>query len=394
MTDHPPNGEVSPFRVLATSGGFEPGFRGGGPIRSVAAIVDTVSDKIDLCVITRDRDLGSSNPYLDVSGRWIRRGRSRVFYLDTHRLGQWLRLRRELSAIRFDLLYVNSLWNPVFTVIPIVAMRLGMIRARTLLIAPRGELAPGALSLKNKKKRLFWKCWGPFLKSMSVMWQASSEDEALQIRAVVPRARVEVNADQVSLSYEPLQPNVTEGCARLVFIGRISPVKNLDLVLSTLRGLSKPVKFDIYGPIEDAHYWSKCQSFIGQLPAYVQVSYRGELAPSDVRGTFSRYDAFVLPTLGENFGHVIAESLSASCPVICSSETPWTQVLEEGGGAIVRELTAVGLGKELERIAAMTPGERLEAREAAGRAYKSWRKGADRPNILEEVRLSEWLLRQ
>jgi glycosyltransferase involved in cell wall biosynthesis len=46
-----------------------------------------------------------------------------------------------------------------------------------------------------------------------------------------------------------------------------------------------------------------------------------------VREVFSRYDAFVLPTLGENVGHVIAESLSASCPVICSDETPWTDLL-------------------------------------------------------------------
>jgi glycosyltransferase involved in cell wall biosynthesis len=391
MTDKLPSREATPFRVLAMSAGFEPGFRGGGPIRSVAAIVDTVSDKTDLCVITRDRDLASSSPYPDLSGRWIRRGRSRVFYLDTHRFGQWLRLRRELSAIRFDLLYVNSLWDPLFTLIPIVAMKLGIIRARAVLIAPRGELSPGALSLKNKKKRLFWTWWGRLLKRTDVVWHASSDDEARQIRAVVPRARVEVNVDQVSLPYDALPAKGSEGCASLVFIGRISPVKNLDLVLLTLRGLSKPVKFDIYGPLEDADYWLKCQSFIRQFPSHVQVKYRGELAPSEVRATFSNYDAFILPTLGENFGHVIAESLSASCPVVCSDKTTWTRVLERGGGAIVGDLTAVGLGKELERIAAMTPGERLQARQAAGREYALWRKGSDGPNILEQVRLSEWL---
>ena len=40
--------EAQRFCVLATSAGFEPGFRGGGPIRSVAQIVDTVSDRTDL----------------------------------------------------------------------------------------------------------------------------------------------------------------------------------------------------------------------------------------------------------------------------------------------------------------------------------------------------------
>jgi glycosyltransferase involved in cell wall biosynthesis len=292
-------------------------------------------------------------------------------------------------------LYVNSLWNPVFTIIPIVAARLGIIRARKVLIAPRGELTPGALSLKNKKKRLFLKWWGPFLKSMDVTWHASSDNEVSQIRAVVPWAHVEVSRVQTSLPFEPLAATAANGgCARLVFIGRISPMKNLDLILSTLQNLSKPVELDIYGPLEDVDYWSKCRSFIRQVPSFVQVKYRGELAPSEVRRTFSDYDAFIFPTLGENFGHVIAESLSASCPVVCSDRTPWTSLLERGGGAIVRDLTAVGLGKALERIAAMSPSDRLQARQTAGMAYRSWRKGAVGPNILEQARRSEWSSRR
>src|SRR5205807_5753274 len=139
--------------------------------------------------------------------------------------------------------------------------------------------------------------------------------------------------------------------------------------------LSKPVEFDIYGPLEDVAYWSRCQSSLREIPPWVQIRYRGELAPSEVCRTFAGYDAFVFPTLGENFGHVIAESLSASCPVICSDRTPWTSVLESGGGAIVRDLTTVGLGKELERIAVMPPEDRLRARQAAGMAYQAWRSG-------------------
>ena len=38
---------------------------------------------------------------------------------------------------------------------------------------------------------------------------------------------------------------------------------------------------------------------------------------------FGNNDFLILPTKGENFGHVIAESLSASLPVIISQNTPW-----------------------------------------------------------------------
>jgi hypothetical protein len=59
------------FRVLATVGVFEPGFRGGGPIKSVARIVDTVPEGIDVSLITRDRDCAPSDLYPGLSGRWI-----------------------------------------------------------------------------------------------------------------------------------------------------------------------------------------------------------------------------------------------------------------------------------------------------------------------------------
>ena len=80
-------------------------------------------------------------------------------------------------------------------------------------------------------------------------------------------------------------------------------------------------------------------------------SYRGELAPEAVRSTFARYDMFVFPTQGENFGHVIAESLSASCPVICSDETPWSPVLRAGGGAVLTDATVATLAHQIDQFA-------------------------------------------
>jgi len=39
--------------------------------------------------------------------------------------------------------------------------------------------------------------------------------------------------------------------------------------------------------------------------------------------TFSGYDFAIFPTLGENFGHAIAEALHADCPVLIFDRTPW-----------------------------------------------------------------------
>ena len=246
-----------------------------------------------------------------------------MLYLNTRTPAQWLRLWRKLRAKQFDLLYVNSFWEPTFTIAPIIAMRLGFLRATRILIAPRGELSPGALSLtKSKKKRMFLKLWRPLLGTTGVLWHASGDQEAADIMALFPQARVEIGQDQVLLPHEPIPATqANEGRARFVFVGRISAKKNLDLALAALRHMSSPVDFDIYGPVEDRRYWSKCRALMRQAPPAVRVRYMGELTPMRVRMAFAQSDAFVFPTRGENFGHAIAESLSASCPVICSTTT-------------------------------------------------------------------------
>lgn len=338
-------------------------------------------------MVTRDRDLGSAEPYPGHSGHWIDRGHARIYYLDPGRLRQWYALLKALRSTRFDLLYVNSLWARS-SVLPILAAQARIIRVKQILVAPRGELAASALGVKSLKKRLFLRVWRPILRRLRVHWHATNPHEAQLIRNLFPWARIEMRPNEVSLPPEPIPPEETGGSSRLVFIGRISPIKNLAKVIEALALVTRPVVFDIYGPIEDRSYWAECQLLAQRLPASVTLSYRGELAPRAVRSTFAEYDMFVFPTQGENFGHVIAESLSASCPVICSDETPWSPVLRAGGGVVLTDATVATLAHQIDQFAQRSQEERLAARRAAGQAYRSWRAETEGPNILDRIRLT------
>ena len=122
---------------------------------------------------------------------------------------------------------------------------------------------------------------------------------------------------------------------RVVFLSRISPKKNLRLALRVVAQIREPIQFDIYGPVTDEAYWQRCQADIAALPSHVQVNYRGAVHPDKIREIMSGHDLFFLPTLGENFGHVIAEALSAGTPVLIADTTPW------------RDLEAAGVGWDL-----------------------------------------------
>jgi glycosyltransferase involved in cell wall biosynthesis len=117
-----------------------------------------------------------------------------------------------------------------------------------------------------------------------------------------------------------------------VFISRISPKKNLLFALRMLQSVLGDISFDIYGPIEDARYWNRCEKAIGTLPPNVRVKYMGMVEHEKVGEVFAEHDLFLFPTLGENYGHVICEALSAGCPVLISDQTPWRHLQEEGAG--------------------------------------------------------------
>ena len=55
----------------------------------------------------------------------------------------------------------------------------------------------------------------------------------------------------------------------------------------------------------------------------------GELNHEQLLEKYKEYHAFIFPTLGENFGHVIDESIKNGCPVILSrSVTPWDDYID------------------------------------------------------------------
>ncbi|MFF5173148.1 glycosyltransferase family 4 protein [Micromonospora sp. NPDC000089] len=378
--------EANQFRVLVVADHFEPGYRAGGTVRTIVDMVSGAGRHVAVTVLTRDRDLGVSAPYPGLSGRWGEHGRSAVFYLDPRRPAQWWNFWRRIRRTRVDVLSLNSVWSP-FMVIPVLAARLRFLPVGRILITPHGELEPGALGIKRRKKRLYLTVWRWMLRGRRVLWNATTPMEVAGIRNMVSAtARIAVVTEPTGP--EPAEPPARaaeEGPARLVFISRISAMKNLDLVLAALALVPTAVRLDIFGPRADEAYWRDCERLMAALPDHVRVTYGGELHPQQVRETFARYDAFVLPTRGENFGHVIAESLSVACPVICSDRTPWTDVLQAGGGVVVAELTPARLAERIEQVASMSAAQRHTARLAAAKAYRGWYERGGRTNVLDQV---------
>jgi glycosyltransferase involved in cell wall biosynthesis len=353
-------------RVLVLVSYFLPGFKAGGPARTIANLVAGLGRDLDFSIVTRDRDLGDEEPYPGIQpNRWQPWAEARVNYRSPEKLGL-AAMGRLLSETPHDVLYLNSLFDLRLTTLPLVARRLGRAPRTPLVIAPRGELAPAALALKRARKVAYLQT----LRAAGIMdgaiWMASSEFEAQDIRRAVPTAlgNVIVASDLASpfpngaCAITPPPPRHAGDPLRVVFLSRISPMKNLDYALRLLARVEVPVMLDIFGPSADAAYLAECRALAAALPALVQARFFGEVAPDEVHATLGRYDLMLLPTRGENFGHVILESLAAGTPVLISDRTLWSS---EGEGAC----EALALEEPEAFLASLSRRARMSAEEDA-----------------------------
>jgi len=325
------------LKILTFTGYYLPGYKGGGPIRTLANMEDRLGDEFEFKIITMDRDFKDTEPYSDIKiDGWNRVGKADVFYMSPG-MRSLKGFKKILCSTECDVIYLNSFFSPHFTIKPLFLRRLGLIPDKPLILAPRGEFSPGALGLKSLKKRVYLLAAKTFGLYRGVVWQASSEHEEADIRQWFGRdvpVVVAPNLPPMVHSADELPPKSgkIEGCLKIIFLSRISRKKNLDGALKMLKGLKGKVEFNIYGPMEDKSYWAECQKIIGGLPENIEVRYSGSVEHDQVGAVMREHDIFFFPTLGENFGHVILEAPCAGCPILISDQTPWRGLEEKGVG--------------------------------------------------------------
>lgn len=377
------------MKVLLLASQFPPAYLGGGPIRTLAALVDQAPPGAELSILTRDRDLGTPGKLPVERNAWVSGpNSSRVRYATVGRLDAYISALWSTRKSQ-DVIYVNSFFDLAFGIVVALLYRVGFWRDATLVIAARGQFSQGALALKSHKKRAYIALFRRLF-PRGVLWHASSPKEAQDIAETFgPSVKIIEREDETELPLSSIDPtthlDAENELLKAVFISRISPMKGLPVLLEALQRVEGPISLDVYGPEEDPIETSTAIALANELAGRVECRLMGSIPPEMVRETFARYDVFLFPTAGENFGHVIAEALSAACPVMVTDSTPWSATIRAGGGVVVGSRKASDWADAITSYVSQGRPVWNQARQSAGAAYERWAATPKGPHILELV---------
>src|SRR6056297_435855 len=100
---------------------YLPGYKSGGPVRSITNMVDQLSDEFNFSIITKDRDAQDLQKYPDVQiDTWNQVGKAKVYYMSPQK-EKLLNLASLLRKTSHNVVYLNSFFSYKFAILPLFA---------------------------------------------------------------------------------------------------------------------------------------------------------------------------------------------------------------------------------------------------------------------------------
>ncbi len=313
---------------------FFPAYKAGGPIQSLTNLAIALQDAYSIFVITSSYDLNETRPLENIQPEvWSEitipgsASSIKVWYAAVGKPGTDT-IKENLKRTGATVVYLNGMFSFRYVMIPLFSIKKNI----RIVICPRGMLQQGALAVRSFKKKIYLAVLKMSGLCRHVTWHATNEEEEQDIKKMFGN-----NSKVIVAANIPKKPVAAirnsgkqQGSLQLVYLSLITEKKNLLLLVNMIAKLQANITLDIYGPVKDAAYWKKCEQAINASSS--KIKYRGDVKPADVQETFANYDASILLTKGENFGHALYESLSAGRPIITSNFTPWNGLQEKKAG--------------------------------------------------------------
>ncbi len=341
------------MKVLHVVPTYWPAVRYGGPIYSVHGLCAAlVANGVNVSVFTTSVD-GKTNSDVDHGKVYLKDG-VKIFYFESkflRRIYFSTALKQALNEQinQFDIVHLHS----IFLYPTNIAARIAAKNKVPYVVSPRGMLEKSLIRNKSKFVKMAW------LK----MIERKTLEQADLIHLTSARELKELAKFNYGFPKTVLIPNGIDSdlicdntdsvhfpIFQILFIGRINWKKQINKLIESLLYLDFPVRLIIAGNDEE-QYQVYLEEQIDKLKIresdYIKIDFVGAKHGDQKKELFERSDVMVLPSLSENFGNTVIESMAAGCPVIVTPEVGASEVVEQSQAGLITNGTPQDIAEKL-----------------------------------------------
>ncbi|MDB0542249.1 glycosyltransferase [Ralstonia solanacearum] len=265
------------------------------------------------------------------------------FAFDRLALRALRRLRQQGPGCEWQLLHMVT---PVTLSAPTCLHRLGLPLVRGPLNCGLGD-PPGFASVRRAESGWLWRLRA-LPRLLDRLLGSSAGASALLVAsrataAAVPLAQRARCVDMIENAVEPdrfpavppLPDPGPERALEIAFVGRLVPVKGLDLLLRAMQRLQqagRPVRLTVGGEGPMRTEW---EALADELGLRGVVRFAGRLAPHEVAATIAACHVFCLPSVRESGGAVLLEAMACGRPVIAMDFGGPAEIVDNTIGRLV-----------------------------------------------------------
>ena len=231
-------------------------------------------------------------------------------------------VRREVETAQ--VVHVHGLWENLQHQTMVAARKAG----RPYVVTPHGMLSQWALKHRGFKKKIYLalRLRGDLRQASILHFATTEEARQAALLQLGPRQLVEPHgldlAEFTSLpapgAFSNRHPQLADH-PLITFMGRLHPVKGLDLLIPAFAGLDSNARLALVGPDGDG-FGDTLRALVNQHGLQDRVVFAGMLYGQDRIAALADAALFVLPSYLENFGVVALEALAAGTPVLLSDQ--------------------------------------------------------------------------
>ncbi len=269
-----------------------------------------------------------------------------------------LRKALEKNIKDFDLVYILSIWNYPVVVAPSICRRFD----KPYIVSPRGMLYPETYGRKIVKKRLYYELFAKknIKKADAIHYTSCDEREkchnrlGLRNKAIVVPNGIDLagfenlpGKDELRLKYP-----VLKGKKVILFLGRISWKKGLDILVKAFNSFSRERK-DLHLVIaggDGAGYRIRVANLIDRLGLQDKVIFTGVLSGREKLQAYAGSDIFVLSSYSENFGMSVIEAMACGLPVVISDKVGIYREVKDRNSGIIVEANTESVYKGIKKL--------------------------------------------